>query len=61
MHRNQVLNKASETRTLLRGKGHGSDVVPVEVTGKRDLLPTTMDEGYRVKKECETDEGSEVM
>jgi hypothetical protein len=57
-HGNQVLNKA---RKLLREKGLGSDVVPVEVTCKRDPLPTTMDEGYCAKKECETDEGSEVM
>jgi hypothetical protein len=57
----RFLIRLGETKTLLREKGPGRDAVPVEVTGKRDPLPTTMEEGYRIKEDCEREEGSKVM
>ena len=41
------LIRLGKTRTLLREKKPGRVTVPVEVTGSKDPLPTTMDEGYR--------------
>ena len=44
-----------ETRTLLRRKEPGKSAAPVEVTGSKEPLPTTIDEGtrYRGEDECE--------
>ena len=46
----KFLIRLGETRTLLRANEPGSDDVPVEATGSKDPLPTTMDEGYRDRK-----------
>ena len=57
----RFLIRLGETRTLLREKGPGRVAVPVEVTGSKEPLPTTMDEGYRELKLWERLEESEVM
>jgi hypothetical protein len=43
----RFLIRLGETRTLLSEKKPGRVVVPVEVIGSNEPLPTTMDEGYR--------------
>jgi hypothetical protein len=43
----KFLIRLGETRTLLREKEPGRVTVPMEVTGSKEPLPTTMDEGYR--------------
>ena len=43
----KFLIRLGETRTLLREKESGRVTVSVEVTGSKESLPTTMDEGYR--------------
>jgi hypothetical protein len=59
----RFLIRFGETRTLLRKNEPGSCVEPVAVTGKREPLPTIMDEGegYREKEVCERVLGSEVI
>jgi hypothetical protein len=42
---NKILNKVRETRMLLRVKGPGSRAVQVVVTGSKEPLPTTIEEG----------------
>jgi len=48
-----------DTRTLLRRKFEVNSVEPVAVTGIREPLPTTIDEGvgYRGRRTCEREEG----
>jgi hypothetical protein len=41
----RFLISCGETKTLLRRKDGGMTVVPVDVTGSKEPLPTTMDEG----------------
>jgi hypothetical protein len=41
----RFLISCGETRTLLRCKDGDKVVVPVAVTGKKEPLPTTMEEG----------------
>jgi hypothetical protein len=47
-----------ETRTLLRRKLEDNSVEPVAVTGRKEPLPTTIDEGlgYRGKEMCDREE-----
>jgi hypothetical protein len=59
----RFLIRFGETRILLSKNEPGSCVEPVAVTGKREPLPTIMDEGegYREKEVCERALGSEVI
>jgi hypothetical protein len=41
----RFLIRCGETRTLLRCKDGDTDVAPVAVTGRKEPLPTTIEEG----------------
>jgi len=58
----KFLIRFRETRTLLTKNKPRSCAEPVAVTGKRELLPTIMEEGegYREKEVCERLLGSKV-
>jgi hypothetical protein len=45
MNEKKILNDVKCNKNIIKINGPGRTMSPTEVTGRMDLLPTTMDEG----------------